>query len=164
MVCVAGPLRLIHIHRKLKPQNSIFSPQIVQALQERGFNVPFAGENSSASINARQVFTEATSRRSLDDEEALISVAPLQAVDLSVVVQEVGISVLVERSELVRLLIRQVGFEVNYPDRSEAEHQDEDERLYRHRSNLLSLMQQTRPTLRRWQQRGGWVRSCTDDE
>ena len=135
---IAGPMRLVHIHRRSKPMTNLFSLSMLQALQERGFRVPFASERLSQSVKAQDILSEAAFRRGnvgvLNPEQPMLNAPmPMQAMDVDIAVHEVGLSVLVERSEFVRLLVKQVGFAVSYPYHSEEDHQEQNERFYRER-------------------------------
>eukprot|EP00966_Prymnesium_polylepis_P141375 3264922-Prymnesium_polylepis.1 len=111
VLCIAGPMRLVHIHRKARTHTAILSANLRQALQERGFSVPFSSDNPMTPVNAQQLFTEATMRRGYEGQQGeILSVIPRpnQALDLAINVEEAGVSVLVDRSELIRLRVQKV--------------------------------------------------------
>ena len=52
---IVGRMRLVHIHRRGKPEKAVFSPHILQALQERGASMQNMVQDENRSINRMQM-------------------------------------------------------------------------------------------------------------
>lgn len=118
VLCIAGPVQLVHIF-----------PISSQSRAGLSIRLPFATEVTTTSISPRHLLPLGT--MDLSQSHMLNGMRPGQAQDLAVAVPEVSVSILVKRTELVRLFVTNVSFGVNFPYRAGMEHHEQDERLFR---------------------------------
>lgn len=128
LLCIAGGMRLVYVHRFVRSEVPMLATRVVREIQRFRQGLSSANrsnvEDFSSIINIGQLFAT----------KGAFSGAPvplqLQGLDMEVVLSEAAVSVLVDRADFLRLLIREVRFGVNNPYNSTTQDEDIDDRIY----------------------------------